>query len=59
MSTIDKTNAKVEFYRDNSTLSKADIIQIKVEAPTTEEAEELFTKKLKELERTLKAEIKK
>jgi len=45
----EKPNSKVSYYRDNSTTSKNDVISIAVEAPTSIEAEELFTKKLGEL----------
>jgi len=46
---ITKPNAKVEYYRDKSTLDRADVVMIKVEAPTKDEAKELFTEKIKEL----------
>ena len=45
----EKPNSKVSYYRNNSTTSKNDVISIAVEAPTSIEAEKLFTKKLKEL----------
>jgi hypothetical protein len=48
MSIVEK-NAKVENCRDQSSLDRNNYVHLKVEAPTTDEAEQLFTKKLKEL----------
>ena len=47
--TTEKPNATVEYYRNESTLDKADVFALKVIAPTKKEAEELFTAKLKEV----------
>ena len=49
-SSTEKPVAEIEFYRNKSTLDRTDIISLKVQAPTKEEASDLFTEKLKELE---------
>lgn len=46
---ITKPNAKVEYYRNTSTIDRTDVVMLKIEAPTKDEAKELFTEKLKEL----------
>ena len=45
----EKPIAKVDFYRNRSSLDRSDVIQLVVQAPSVEEASTLFTEKLKEL----------
>lgn len=54
--TIQKSNSRVEYYRDRSTIDRANVVMLKVEAPITGEAEALFTKKIEEL--NIKNEIR-
>ena len=47
--TIEKPLASIDYYVNTSTTGAANVFSLKVQAPTKEEASELFTEKLKEL----------